>query len=40
MIIDDKNKKWAVDSWYEAGGGKPDIMLLSEWKKRGINGAR
>lgn len=40
VIIDQENRKWAVDSWYEAGGGKPDVMLLNEWKKRGINGAR
>lgn len=26
---------WAVDSWYQAGGNPPDIMPLSEWKRRG-----
>ena len=32
--------KWVVDSWYEPAGGAPDIMLLSEWKKRGVGGQR
>lgn len=40
VITDNDNKKWAVDSWYEAGGGMPDIMPLSDWKKRGIGGKR
>ena len=40
VIIDQSGIKWAVDSWYEAGGGKPDIMPFHEWKKRGINGER
>lgn len=31
---------FAVDSWFEPGGGPPDIMLLSEWKKRGVMGER
>lgn len=26
---------WAVDSWYLAGGNPPEIMPLSEWKRRG-----
>ena len=33
-------ERWAVDSWYEAGGGPPDIMPLKEWKRRGYNGER
>jgi len=33
-------ERWAVDSWYEAGGGPPDIMLLAEWKRRGYGGER
>ncbi|TPF76790.1 hypothetical protein FHY56_03620 [Brucella gallinifaecis] len=40
VILDSYNEKWAVDSWYEAGGGLPDIMLLSEWKRRGYGGKR
>ncbi|MCB1383760.1 MAG: hypothetical protein KDJ73_12695 [Notoacmeibacter sp.] len=32
--------KWAVDSWYEPGGGKPDVMPLGEWRKRGVGGQR
>ena len=31
---------WAVDSWYEPMGGRPDILALSEWKKRGVGGER
>lgn len=33
-------KKWAVDSWYEATGGRPDIMPLEHWKTRGVMGQR
>jgi len=33
-------ERWAVDSWYEAGGGLPDIMPLAEWKRRGYGGER
>ncbi|MEZ5811296.1 MAG: hypothetical protein R3D45_07755 [Rhizobiaceae bacterium] len=33
-------RKWAVDSWYEATGGKPDIMPLENWKTRGVMGQR
>lgn len=40
VIVDKHNVKWAVDSWYEAGGGSPDIMPLKQWKKRGKNGER
>ena len=32
--------KWAVDSWFESGGGAPDIMPLSAWMKRGVMGVR
>ena len=32
--------RWAVDSWFEAGGGAPDIMPLSDWMKRGVMGER
>ncbi|MHC3941885.1 hypothetical protein [Paenochrobactrum sp. BZR 201-1] len=40
-VIEDKSGvKWAVDSWYEAGGGLPDIMPLQDWKRRGYNGER
>jgi len=40
VIIDETRVKWAVDSWYEAGGGAPDIMELRLWKKRGVGGQR
>ena len=40
VLKDDTGKLWAVDSWYEASGGSPDIMPLSEWKRRGVNGVR
>ncbi|MCV9908421.1 hypothetical protein OIV19_12450 [Brucella sp. HL-2] len=33
-------ERWAVDSWYEAGGGPPDIMPLVDWKRRGYGGER
>ena len=41
-VIKDKEtgEIFAVDSWFEPGGGPPDIMLLSEWKKRGVMGER
>lgn len=39
--IKDKNGLiWAVDSWYEPGGGSPDILPLQEWKRRGYMGER
>ncbi len=37
---DDAGTDWAVDSWYEAGGGPPDILPLKEWKRRGYGGQR
>jgi len=40
VLIDDRRVKWAVDSWYEPGGGAPDIMELAKWKKRGVRGQR
>lgn len=33
-------KLWAVDSWYEPMGGRPDILALSQWKTRGVGGER
>jgi hypothetical protein len=40
-VIQDKlGGSWAVDSWYEAGGGLPDIMPLEEWSRRGYGGER
>lgn len=36
----ESGKVFAVDSWFEPAGGPPDIMLLSEWKKRGVMGQR
>jgi hypothetical protein len=33
-------RRWAVDSWYEPMGGKPDIMPLDQWKTRGVMGER
>lgn len=40
VIEDNGGVKWAVDSWFEAGGGPPDIMPLAEWKRRGYGGER
>ena len=40
VIKDTSGQNWAVDSWYEAGGGLPDIMPLQEWKRRGYRGER
>ncbi|MBR7651413.1 hypothetical protein [Brucella oryzae] len=40
VIEDKKGQKWAVDSWYEVGGGPPDIMPLQQWKQRGYMGGR
>ena len=40
VIKDTSGQSWAVDSWYEAGGGLPDIMPLQEWKRRGYSGER
>ncbi|AQS41291.1 MAG: Hypothetical protein BHV28_05850 [Candidatus Tokpelaia hoelldobleri] len=40
VMIDDKGGRWAVDSWYGAGGAEPDILPLKEWKKRGRGGRR
>ncbi|MBV2143967.1 hypothetical protein KUG47_10725 [Falsochrobactrum sp. TDYN1] len=40
VIEENGAELWAVDSWYEAGGGPPDIMLLNEWKRRGYGGQR
>ncbi len=33
VIRDDSGKDWAVDSWYGAGGDRPDITPLSQWKQ-------
>ncbi|MBC2885977.1 hypothetical protein H7Q97_11285 [Ochrobactrum sp. CM-21-5] len=40
VLQDRRGERWAVDSWYEAGGGQPDIMPLAEWKRRGYHGQR
>lgn len=40
VIVDDGGEKWAVDSWYEPGGGAPDIMPLERWRIRGVAGQR
>jgi hypothetical protein len=40
VLREKSGKKWTVDSWYEPAGGRPDIMPLSEWKTRGVMGAR
>lgn len=40
VIQDKSGESWAVDSWYEAGGGLPDIMALEEWSRRGYGGER
>lgn len=39
-IKDKDGLSWAVDSWYEPGGGSPDILPLKEWKRRGYMGER
>ena len=40
VIKDSNGKKWAVDSWYEAGGGMPDVDPLEYWRTRGVWGER
>ncbi|MDQ6437915.1 hypothetical protein RB623_28005 [Mesorhizobium sp. LHD-90] len=40
VIVDKSGRRWAVDSWYEPGGGAPDIMPLDQWKQRGVAGKR
>lgn len=40
VMEDKQGQSWAIDSWYEAGGGQPDIMPLAEWKQRGYGGKR
>ena len=40
VIKDSAGQSWAVDSWYEAGGGLSDIMPLQDWKRRGYGGER
>ncbi|PIO45785.1 hypothetical protein B5P45_06905 [Phyllobacterium zundukense] len=40
VLKDGSGTLWAVDSWYEPGGGQPDIMRLAEWKGRGYGGRR
>ncbi|PSH68729.1 hypothetical protein CU102_13015 [Phyllobacterium brassicacearum] len=40
VLRDRSGTLWAVDSWYEPGGGLPDVMRLAEWKGRGYGGVR
>jgi hypothetical protein len=40
VLRDRSGTLWAIDSWYEPGGGSPDVMRLAEWKQRGVNGQR
>lgn len=40
VLTEQGGTKWAVDSWYEPMGGKPDIMPLTQWKSRGVMGER
>jgi hypothetical protein len=40
VLRDRSGTLWAVDSWFEPGGGPPDVMRLSEWKQRGVGGRR
>ena len=40
VIVDSGGRKWAVDSWYESGGGAPDITALPQWRIRGVAGKR
>ena len=38
VIKDKSGHRWAVDTWYEVGGGLPDIMPLQDWKRRSYGG--
>ncbi|GAB5506872.1 MAG: hypothetical protein Rhirs2KO_20350 [Rhizobiaceae bacterium] len=40
VIKDTSGKKWAVDSWFEPGGGMPDVDPLDYWRTRGVMGER
>ncbi|MEQ1954467.1 hypothetical protein [Mesorhizobium sp. CN2-181] len=40
VIADRTGERWVVDSWYEPGGGAPDIMPLARWRTRGVLGER
>jgi len=40
VLRDSSGKDWAVDSWFEAAGGPPDIVPLSYWRTRGVLGER
>ncbi|MBZ9653613.1 hypothetical protein [Phyllobacterium lublinensis] len=40
VLRDRSGTLWVVDSWFEPGGGLPDVMRLAEWKVRGVGGAR
>lgn len=40
VIRDTSGRRFAVDSWYEAGGGEPDVLPFNEWMSRGVLGAR
>ena len=40
VLSDPQGKRWAVDSWYEAAGGPPDIVTLDSWRTRGVMGER
>jgi hypothetical protein len=40
VVSDPSGKKWAVDSWFEPGGGAPDIVPLDYWRTRGVMGER
>ena len=40
VLSDKGGRRWAIDSWYEPMGGRPDIMPLADWKKRGVMGQR
>lgn len=40
VLAEKGGQRWAIDSWYEPMGGKPDIMPLDRWKSRGVMGER
>lgn len=40
VLSEKAGARWAIDSWYEPMGGKPDIMPLDQWKSRGVMGER
>lgn len=40
VLSEKGGRTWAIDSWYEPAGGRPDVMPLETWKTRGVMGER